>query len=214
MRSTRSTSPGSHLSGTPRSTSKAGTGPQAERRAVGYAPSARPADPHAFRILHGSSSQAYMARRITEGKTKKEAMRCLKRYLARQLYRIIRTSSSPPTTTSPPAAKPPTVPPRNVSVTAGCGVCGRPLPPGHRRWCGDACRQAAWRRRHQPSAPLPELPAARPRKAGTVYACPDCDTRLLGEQRCDCGTFMRRLGPGGLCPCCNEPVTLDELLEG
>ena len=32
------------------------------------------------------------------------------------------------------------------------------------------------------------------------------------EQRCeDCGTFMRRVGIGGHCPACDEPVTIDEL---
>jgi hypothetical protein len=37
--------------------------------------------------------------------------------------------------------------------------------------------------------------------------------RAVGEQRCaDCSVFMRRLGLGGLCPCCDEPVTVDELL--
>lgn len=35
----------------------------------------------------------------------------------------------------------------------------------------------------------------------------------IGEQRCECGSFMRRLGRGGLSPCCREPVTVDELLE-
>lgn len=46
-----------------------------------------------------------------------------------------------------------------------------------------------------------------------VYACPSCDTRFLGEQRCpDCGLFGRRVGPGGLCPHCEEPVALADLL--
>jgi transposase len=30
-----------------------------------------------------------MARRIAEGKTKKEVIRCLKRYVARHVYRVI-----------------------------------------------------------------------------------------------------------------------------
>jgi hypothetical protein len=47
------------------------------------------------RLAWHEPTRAYMARRITEGKTKKEAMRCLKRYLARQLYRIIRRQSQP-----------------------------------------------------------------------------------------------------------------------
>jgi len=48
-----------------------------------------------------------------------------------------------------------------------------------------------------------------------VYQCPECEARLLGSQFCDdCHTFMRRLGPGGLTPCCGEPITFDELLDG
>jgi len=47
----------------------------------------------------------------------------------------------------------------------------------------------------------------------TVYICPSCDTRFLGEQRCpDCHTFARRLGPGGPCPHCDEPVAVNDLL--
>ena len=104
------------------------------------------------------------------------------------------------------------MPSRNVCVTASCPVCGRPLPPGRaRRWCSDACRQAAWRRRHRRPDYQP-LPAAQPKKPVTVYECSECGTRLLGEQRCECGSFMRRVGVGGLCPCCDEPVTVDELL--
>lgn len=46
----------------------------------------------------------------------------------------------------------------------------------------------------------PELPTARPRRAGTVYKCAPCGTRLRGDQRCGCGTFMHRIGLGGICP--------------
>ena len=108
------------------------------------------------------------------------------------------------------------MPSRNVYVTASCAACGAPLSEGRARlWCSDACRQAAWRRRHQPEQAPPELPAGRPRKAGTVYECPECETRLVGSQFCeDCRTFMRRLGPGGNSPCCGEPVTFEELLDG
>lgn len=106
-------------------------------------------------------------------------------------------------------------PPRNGTVTARCGACDGPLPAGRtRRWCSDACRQAAWRRRHAPPPTPVELPLAQPRRAVTVYQCPECDTRVLGAQRCqDCATFMHRIGPGGLCPCCGEPITIDELLQ-
>lgn len=104
---------------------------------------------------------------------------------------------------------------RNTPVTATCCICQGPLPPGRpRRTCSDACRQAAWRQRHQPKPPTPTLPANRPRKPATVYECPDCQTKLLGTQICpDCHTFMRRLGLGGTCPGCDEPLTFDELLN-
>lgn len=45
---------------------------------------------------------AYVARRTAEGKSKREIIRCLKRYVAREIYRNI-TQSPPPLT---PAAVP------------------------------------------------------------------------------------------------------------
>ena len=111
----------------------------------------------------------------------------------------------------------PTAPSGDASVTAArCPICGQTLPAGRpRRWCSPACRQAAYRRRTTaPTAPTPSLPAARSRRDGTVYLCPDCDTRQLGQQRCpDCNTFAVRLGPGGLCPHCDEPVAVTDLQE-
>ena len=106
-------------------------------------------------------------------------------------------------------------PSRNGSVTPqACLVCGGPLPVGRpRTTCSDPCRQALWRRRHQAPVARADLPPRQPRKPHTVYECEDCDIRTLGEQRCECGRFMHRVGIGGLCPCCNEPVTIDELLE-
>jgi len=107
------------------------------------------------------------------------------------------------------------MPSRNVSVTPSCAVCGSPLPAGRARTtCSDGCRQKAWRLRHQPQPTAPALPAAQPRKDHTVYQCPNCDARLIGAQFCeDCHTFMRRVGHGGTCPSCSEPVTFDELLD-
>ena len=106
------------------------------------------------------------------------------------------------------------MPSRNDTVTATCQVCATALPEGRARiTCSDACRQALWRRRHQPDLTPPPLPAARPRRPVTVYECPNCDVRQLGDQYCqNCATFMRRLGTGGLCPCCDEPITHNELL--
>jgi transposase len=46
------------------------------------------------RLRSHTPSRAYMARRLAEGKTKKEVMRCLKRYVAREIYNTI-TSGEP-----------------------------------------------------------------------------------------------------------------------
>lgn len=110
----------------------------------------------------------------------------------------------------------PALPLHNDGVTitdSRCPVCGSPFRPvGRRRFCSDACRQAAWRRRHSASRALSPLPKGDPR-SGTVYECPSCGVRYLGEQRCqDCQLFCRRIGPGGLCPHCDEPVAVADLI--
>ena len=124
----------------------------------------------------------------------------------------------PPLPLRPDTTGPAESPWRNDGVTipgalprARCLVCGQPVAlVGRRRYCSAACRQAAWRQRHP--APLPPVPARLPRP-GTVYECPACGTRLLGEQRCaDCGVFCRRIGPGGACPHCDDPVAVVDLL--
>jgi hypothetical protein len=47
-----------------------------------------------------------------------------------------------------------------------------------------------------------------------VYECPTCGARLLGEQRCpECHVFCRRVGPGGRCPHCDEPVAVVDLIS-
>jgi hypothetical protein len=52
-----------------------------------------------------------------------------------------------------------------------------------------------------------------PARQATIYQCPECDERYLGQQRCDdCGTFCRRIGPGGPCPHCDEPVAINDLI--
>ncbi len=96
-----------------------------------------------------------------------------------------------------------------LTVTMTCPVCGSEFPAsGRRRYCSDACKQHAWRARHA-IAPTP----ARSAPADTVYACPACDARYLGERRCpDCNLFTRRIGPGGPCPHCVEPVALNDII--
>ena len=44
------------------------------------------------RMAHDPDTKAYIARRVAEGKTKREAMRCLKRYLTRSLHRTLENS--------------------------------------------------------------------------------------------------------------------------
>lgn len=103
---------------------------------------------------------------------------------------------------------------RYVGVTATCGCCGGPLHSGQEKWCSDACRQRAYRRRHQalPTTIMPASPPQSLAKAVTVYECPSCQERLLGEQRCpDCQLWARRVGYGGRCPHCDEPVALADL---
>jgi hypothetical protein len=100
------------------------------------------------------------------------------------------------------------------TTTRRCPVCQVAFTPVRRqRYCTNACRQIAWRRRHtQPGTPV-DLPPGQ-RRDHTVYRCPDCDTAYLGGQHCpDCNTFAVRVGPGGLCPHCDEPVALTELLD-
>jgi transposase len=41
------------------------------------------------RMSHDRATKDYIARRIAGGKSKREAMRCLKRYIARDIYRIL-----------------------------------------------------------------------------------------------------------------------------
>lgn len=100
---------------------------------------------------------------------------------------------------------------RNVGVTIACPVCAQLFrPAGRQRVCSAACRQATWRQRHPTTSPT--IPLRTPPTA-TVYECPSCEARFLGQQRCpDCGLFCRRVGPGGSCPHCDEPVALADLL--
>ena len=105
------------------------------------------------------------------------------------------------------------VPSGDVSVTAPCAACDGPVPAGRaRQYCSPACRQDAYRRRHQPARPSANLPARRSRRDGTVYTCGSCQSRYLGEQWChDCNRPCQRLGAGGTCPSCEDVVLIEEL---
>jgi hypothetical protein len=90
--------------------------------------------------------------------------------------------------------------------------------PAGRAHCSGACRMADWRRRHpdhQPPNPTPTPPP-------DVYICTRCQRRYQFHQpalatpapNCPhCAIPTRRLGVGGHCPCCDQPVAAIELLD-
>jgi hypothetical protein len=105
---------------------------------------------------------------------------------------------------------------RNDNVTTtGCPVCSTAFTPVRRqRYCTPACRQAAFRARHteNPTPPTITIPPNIPRRDITVYECPDCAARYLGQQWCHpCNTPCTRIDLGGLCPNCDEPVAVSDL---
>ena len=104
---------------------------------------------------------------------------------------------------------------RHDTVTIPCPVCDRSFTPnGRRRFCTDACKAAAYRRRHNTQPAPVAIPPSRPRRPITVYECATCGNRALGQQRCEnCNTFMTRIGHGGLCPNCSEAITITDLLD-
>lgn len=97
-----------------------------------------------------------------------------------------------------------------------CPGCSASFTPsGRQAYCTPACRQKAYRDRSTAldlQAVIP-TPPRRGRREVTVYQCPECDQPYLGEQWCpDCQRPCLRLGYGGNCPHCQEPVSIDQLL--
>lgn len=91
----------------------------------------------------------------------------------------------------------PEIPFRDVSVTAqtsqkaverACPICG--IQPESRRatYCSHRCQMIAFRRRHghqQLARELSPASLSKPSPEHVVYECPACETRFLGEQRCE-----------------------------
>lgn len=106
----------------------------------------------------------------------------------------------------------------DIQTTTHCPVCATGFTPNRRqRYCTPACRQAAWRTRQDQRAPPPAITLSPrvPRRDHTVYQCPECDTRHLGQQWCpDCERPCIRLDLGGLCPHCDEPITNGQASTG
>jgi len=113
-----------------------------------------------------------------------------------------------------------------MTTLTACPVCATARPtnrPGNEPWC---CSLACYRRFHGIDQPSPSschdgdqgrrsvvIPAARPEGPITAYECDCCGERGLGDQRCgSCGTFMCRVGIGGCCRSCDEPITVKELV--
>jgi hypothetical protein len=101
-----------------------------------------------------------------------------------------------------------------------CPACTNTFPiEGRGIYCTPKCRQRAFRLRH-PQANRPTVTdlADRLRRehrliAQTVYECPSCQERFLGERRCgDCNLWCRTVGLGGQCSSCDEVVTVSDLI--
>ena len=148
--------------------------------------------------------------------------------------------SRPTPSTTPPAPTPPirdssrngspgssgaatavAAPDRAPRAARTCPVCATPVPGTHARYCSAACRQRAFRLRHVDLAAgnsshiRHDLQRRGALVAHTVYECPACGERRVGERRCpECHLFCRALGLGGRCPDCDQPILLAELLGG
>jgi hypothetical protein len=90
-------------------------------------------------------------------------------------------------------------------LTAICPACGNGFrPTGRGRFCSPACRQRAYRMRHQTEQPTADdlvIALGRQRRLvdQTVYQCTSCEERYLGERRCPgCNLMNRKLSLGGL----------------
>jgi transposase len=57
------------------------------------------------RLKHDPATRAYAARRAAEGKTPREIKRCLKRYVARHLFRVLEAAGPTPPAERPPRAR-------------------------------------------------------------------------------------------------------------
>ena len=55
---------------------------------------------------------------------------------------------------------------------------------------------------------------SNPSSVSVLYECGGCGERLLDERRCqDCNRWTRRLGPAVVCPHCDEPILLADVLQ-
>jgi len=102
-------------------------------------------------------------------------------------------------------------------ASGGCLVCGAALASTRARYCSRAHQQRAFRLRQHTDLDLhhvrQQLQRRRELMAHTVYECPSCAERYVGERRCpDCNLFNRAIDLGGHCPECDTPILLVDLL--
>ncbi len=97
-----------------------------------------------------------------------------------------------------------------------CPVCAKEFRRVRRqRFCCPNCRKTAWARsRKAQPVPVALVPPPGRRREQTVYRCPVCENLYLGLQWCDdCARPCVRIGLGGSCPHCCEPVALADLCD-
>jgi hypothetical protein len=97
---------------------------------------------------------------------------------------------------------------RTVDLRVGLGELGHPVRRARDRAEGITLPLAP-----RPAATTTTTPATG-RRAGTVYQRPRCDTGYLGRQWChDCRAPAPRLDLSGLCPHCDEPAAINDVIE-
>jgi ribosomal protein L32 len=102
-----------------------------------------------------------------------------------------------------------------------CPMCGDTFPiDGRSIYCTPVCRQRAFRLRNRSenrqtlTALATTLRRQQRLTAQTVYECPACSERFLGQRRCDdCNLWCRKVGLGGECSNCAEILTIADLLS-
>jgi hypothetical protein len=103
-----------------------------------------------------------------------------------------------------------------------CLACGKLFEGrGRALYHSRACQQVAYRLRRQQgresllAARAGELRERQALVEQTIYECVSCQERYLGERRCpSCNLMCRKLGLGGRCLHCDEPMLVTELLGG
>jgi len=108
----------------------------------------------------------------------------------------------------------------DAGTAPGCLACGSPLTGSRARFCSAACKQLAYRLRRRGdttsdlSALRQDLQHRRILTTHTIYECPSCGERFVGERRCSsCQLFCRSVGLGGHCSECESPIVFAEVLD-